>query len=95
MKTNPHEDLIGKHIVLVARPENFTSPTKNPNDCICGAKGDATAGRRLIANCPCCDGIQTLSEELCDCTEGHKIRVILPPDSTMRIRYIDTLGAIS
>ncbi len=87
---NPHEDIIGKHVHLFARPENFTPPTKNPDDCECGAKGDPKAGRLLIANCPCCDGIQTLVEELCDCPDPSyiKLRVVLPPDSTMRIRRI-------
>ena len=45
-----HEEIIGKHSHLFAKPENFTPPTKDPKDCICGAKGDPKAGRTLIAN---------------------------------------------
>ena len=92
-----HEELIGKHRHLFAKPENFTLPTKNSEDCICGAKGDPKAGRTLIANCPCCDGVQILVEELCDCPNPSyiKFRVVLPPDSTLRIRHIEKAKEIS
>lgn len=92
-----HEDIIGKHIHLFAKPENFTPPTKNLKDCICGAKGDPKAGRTLIANCPCCDGVQILVEGLCDCSDPSyiKFRVVLPPGSTMRIRRIESVEAIT
>ncbi len=91
-----HEELIGKYVHLIAKPENYTPPTKNPKDCICLAKGDSEAGRLLIANCPCCDGVQFLVEEICNCPPGaHKIRVILPPDSTLRIRRIESISVIA
>lgn len=88
------------HYHLFAKSENFIPPTKNPDDCICGAKGDPKAGRLLIANCPCCDGVQLLVEEACpkgvDCSNKAYIpmRVTLPPDRAIRIRYIDTMEPI-
>lgn len=90
-KGEPHYHLFGK---------NFTPPTKNPDDCICGAKGEENASRTLIANCPCCDGVQTLEERECPRGEACKnkayipMRVVLPPDTTMRIRYIDNVEPI-
>lgn len=90
-----YTDPIGKHTRLVAKPENFTPPTHNPDDCICGGGLPGSLGRTLIANCPCCDGVQILVEELCDCDGSlHKIRVILPPDDGFRIRYIDKVEPI-
>lgn len=89
------------HYHLFAKPENYTPPTKNPDDCICGAKGDPKAGRLLIANCPCCDGIQLLVQEECprgaDCKNKAYIplRVTLPPDNKLRVRYIDNVEPIS
>jgi len=81
---------------LVAKFENFTPPTHNPEDCECGAKGDPTKGRLLIANCPCCDGIQGLVWEECKCPEGaHRPKVTLPPNGTKRIRYINTVEPIT
>lgn len=93
----PHTDIIGKHTHLFAKPENFTPPTKNPDDCICGAKGDPKAGRTLIANCPCCAGVQILVTDLCDCPDPSfiKFRVVLPPDSKMRFRRIEKVEGIS
>ena len=89
------ELIIGKsHSILVAKPENFTPPTKNPDDCICEAKGVPGAGRLLIANCPCCDGVQILVWKICNCEEGHPMRVSLPPNTTMRLRYIDNTEPI-
>ena len=88
------------HYHLFAKLENYTPPTKNPDDCICGAKGDPKAGRLLIANCPCCEGIQRLVHGVCakgvDCPNKAYIpmRVTLPPDTKMRLRYIDTVGPI-
>lgn len=88
------------HYHLFAKPENYTQPTKNPDDCICGAKGDPKAGRLLIANCPCCDGVQTLVEMECprgaDCKNKAYIplRVTLPPDNKLRVRYIDNVEPI-
>jgi hypothetical protein len=91
-----HEELVGKHTHLFAKPENFTPPTKNPDDCVCGAKGDPNAGRRLIANCPCCDGVQILVVDLCDCPNPSfiKFRVVLPSNNTSRIRYIKNVEEI-
>jgi hypothetical protein len=86
-----HEDIIGKHTHLFAKPENFTPPTGDPKDCICGAEGDLTRGHSLIANCPCCVGVQILVVDVCDCDDPRfiKFKVILPPNSTMRIRRIE------
>lgn len=83
-------DPLGKHKHLFARPENFTPPTKNPDDCICGGDLPGAKGRSLIANCPCCDGVQILVEGLCECDDPSyiKMRVVLPPDTKMRIRRI-------
>ena len=91
-----HEDIIGKHVHLFAKPENFTPPTNNPDDCECGGHKSGGKSRALIANCPCCDGIQVLVEELCDCDNSSyiKLRVVLPPDSTMRIRRIQNVEEI-
>ena len=90
-------DANGKHKHLFAKPENFTPPTKNPDDCICGGGKPGATGHTLIANCPCCQGIQILVEDLCDCDDPSyiKVRVTLPPDTKMRIRYIDNVGPIS
>jgi hypothetical protein len=88
------------HYHLFAKAENYTPPTKNPDDCICGAKGDPKAGRLLIANCPCCDGIQGLVQEACprgiDCPNKAFIpmRVTLAPDTKFRFRYIDKIEPI-
>lgn len=84
------EEIIGKHTHLFAKRENFTPPTNDPRDCICGAEGDLTRGHSLIANCPCCSGVQILVVDTCDCDDPSfiKFKVILPPDSTMRIRHI-------
>lgn len=90
------EELIGKKVHLVGKPEDYTPPTKNPEDCICGAKGDPTAGRILIANCPCCDGVQVLRFDVCNCPEGtHVFKTTLPPNTTTRLRYIDNSGGIA
>lgn len=53
------------HYHLFAKPENFTPPTHKADDCICGGGLPGAKGRTLIANCPCCDGVQTLVEEAC------------------------------
>jgi len=89
-----HEDIIGKYVHLVARPENFTPPTKNPDDCICGAKGDENAGRILIPNCPCCAGVQVLVEELHDEPQRIKFLAVFSPNTTMRIRRIENAEEI-
>jgi hypothetical protein len=87
--------LTEKHRIYKAYPENFTPPTHNPDDCQCGGGKPGAVGRSLIANCPCCDGVQILVEEVCGCDGSlHKMRVILPPSSEMRIRYIDNVKAI-
>ena len=93
----PHEDIIGKHVHLFAKPENFTPPTNDPKDCECGGAKSGGKSRSLIANCPCCDGVQILVEGLCDCDDPSyiKFRVVLPPDSTMRIRRIENIEPIS
>lgn len=89
------------HYHLFAKIENFTPPTNNPDDCICGGGKPGATGRTLIANCPCCDGVQTLVEQVCPkgkvCENKAYIpmRVVLPPDTKMRIRYIDKTEAIS
>ena len=88
------------HYHLFAKPENYTLPTKNSDDCICGGGKPGATGRTLIANCPCCDGIQGLVQEACpkgvDCPNKAYIpmRVTLPPDTKMRLRYIDTVEPI-
>lgn len=82
------------HRGLLAKPENFTPPTWKPEDCICGAKGVKNAARTLIANCPCCDGMQTLVESDCNCDNPSHFRVILLPNATMRIRRIENVNAI-
>jgi len=90
-----HEDLIGKKTHIVAKPENYTPPTNDPDDCICGGAKSGGTMRTLIANCPCCDGVQLLKEEICECPpDAHKMRVILPPNSSFRIRYIDNIEPI-
>ena len=91
-----HEDIIGKHVHLFAKPENFTPPTNNPDDCICGGHKSGGKSRALIPNCPCCDGVQILVEDLCGCDDSSyiKFRVVLPPDSTMRIRRIENVQEI-
>jgi hypothetical protein len=70
-----HEDIIGKHAHLFAKPENYTPPTKDPKDCICGAKADTKSGRLLIANCPCCDGVQILVVGVCDCPSPSFVKL--------------------
>ena len=87
----------GRHKHLFAKPENYTPPTKNPDDCECGGGKPGATGRSLIANCPCCDGIQGLVEDFCTCDDSHymKMRVTLPPNNTLRIRYIDTVEPIT
>ncbi len=89
-----HEDIIGKHSHLFARSENFTPPTSNPQDCICGAKGDPEAGRLLIPNCPCCDGVQVLTQELCDCPDDSFVKVkavICSPNWIRRIENVEPI----
>lgn len=83
-----HEEIIGKYVHLVAKPENFTPPTNKPEDCICEAKGNPKAGRLLIPNCPCCDGVQLLVEELHDKPQRITFKMHISPNITMRIRYI-------
>jgi hypothetical protein len=92
----PHEDIIGKHKHLVGLPENRTQPTKNPDDCICGGGKPGATSRNLIGGCPCCAGTQVWTEKLCDCDNPSYIKftVTLPPDTKMRIRYIDTVEPI-
>lgn len=92
-----HEDIIGKHKHLFAKPENFTPPTNKEEDCECGGFKSGGKSRTLIANCPCCDGVQILVEGLCDCSDPSyiKLRVVLPPGSTMRIRRIESVEAIT
>jgi hypothetical protein len=92
----PHEDIIGKHVHLVAKPENFTPPTNNPDDCECDGYKSGGKSRTLIANCPCCDGVQILVEELCDCDNPSyiKLQVALPLGSTLRIRRIQNVEEI-
>lgn len=82
--SDPHAEIIGKYVHLVARPEDFTPPTGSPEDCICGAKGDSSAGRLLIANCPCCDGVQILREELYDVPQKVVYKAIFAPGMTIR-----------
>jgi hypothetical protein len=85
----------GPHKAYLAKPENYTPPTGNPEDCECGAKGDPKAGRWLIANCPCCDGIQRLVWEDCPCGGKHPVMTtVLPPDGAVRVRYIDNVSPI-
>lgn len=81
-------------------PDKVTSPTKNPDDCICqGGKPGATS-RFLIANCPCCDGIVTMVKKECPQGSGCEnkafipMRVSLPPDRKVRLRYIDNTEEI-
>lgn len=95
--TDIHEDIIGKHAHLFARPENYTPPTNKEEDCICGGFKSGGKSRTLIANCPCCDGVQILVEGLCDCPDPSfiKFRVVFPPDSTLRIRRIKNAEPIS
>lgn len=89
------------HFHLFAKAENYTLPTKNPDDCICGGGKPGATGRTLIANCPCCDGVQILVEEACPrgvaCSNKAYIpmRVTLPPNTTMRVRHIDNAEPIS
>lgn len=81
-------------------PDKVTPPTNSPNDCICGGGKPGATGRLLIANCPCCDGVVTFIEKTCprgvDCLNKAFIpmRVIPPPNTTKRIRYIDTTEPI-
>jgi hypothetical protein len=88
------------HYHLFAKPENYTPPTDKGEDCICGGHASGGKSRTLIANCPCCDGVQGLVHEACpkgvDCPNKAYIpmRVTLPPDKAMRLRYIDTAEAI-
>jgi hypothetical protein len=91
-----HEEIIGKHIHLFAKPENFTPPTKNPEDCICGGGWPGSTGRTLIPNCPCCAGVQGLVEDLCDCPDPSyiKFRVVIPPDMKFRIRRLENVEPI-
>ena len=92
-----HEELVGKHTHLFAKPENYTPPTNNPDDCICNGYASGGKSRALIANCPCCDGVQILVVDTCDCSDSNfiKFRVVLPPNNTMRIRRIETVEPIS
>jgi hypothetical protein len=83
------------HRALLVKRENYTPPTKNPEDCICGGGKPGATGRSLIANCPCCDGVQILVEGECNCNNPTHFRVILPPDTKMRVRYIDTEAPIA
>lgn len=91
-KTEPHFHLFY---------DKFTPPTNSPDDCICGGGKPGATGRTLIANCPCCDGIQTLVNKECPIGEACNnkayipMRVTLPPDTTMRIRYIDRVEPIT
>lgn len=80
-----HEEIIGKYIHLVAKSENFTPPTKKPEDCICMAKGDPKAGRIMILNCPCCDGVQILVEELHDEPQRIKFKTYISSNTTMKM----------
>ncbi len=91
-----HEDIIGKHSHLFAKPENYTPPTNKEEDCICGGFKSGGKQRALVANCPCCDGVQILVEDLCDCPDPSfiKFRVVLPPGNTMRIRRIQSAEVI-
>jgi hypothetical protein len=91
-----HEGLIGKHTHLFAKPENFTPPTGKEEDCICGGFKSGGKSRALIANCPCCDGVQVLVVDVCDCEDPSfiKFRVTLPPDNETRIRRIKNVEAI-
>lgn len=83
------------HGAYLVKPENFTPPTKNLDDCICGGALPGAMGRNLIANCPCCAGVQTLVWGECDCDNPSHFRVVLPPDSTWRVRLIDNVEPIS
>lgn len=80
--------------------KDFTSPTKNPDDCICGGGKAGATGRTLIANCPCCDGVQTLEERACPkgktCENKAYIpmRVVFPSSGIARFRYIDNVEPI-
>jgi hypothetical protein len=86
-----YEDITGEHTTLLAKSENFIPPTKNPDDCICGGGKSGATGRTLIANCPCCDGVQVLVVGICPCGGKHPImKVYLPPDTNFRVRYIDS-----
>lgn len=92
-----HEEIIGKHTHLFAKPENYTPPTNKEEDCECGGFKTGGKKRALIANCPCCDGVQILVVDTCDCPDPSfiKFRVVLPPDSKMRIRRIENVQEIS
>lgn len=83
------------HRALIGKPEDFTPPTWNPDDCICGGKVPNATLKNLIANCPCCAGVQILREGECDCDNPSHFRVTLPPNASMRIRYINKIEAIS
>lgn len=91
-----HEEIIGKHTHLFAKPENFTPPTNKEEDCICGGFKSGGTSRSLIANCPCCDGVQLLVVDLCDCPDSRfiKFRVVLPPNTSMRVRRIENVEPI-
>lgn len=88
-------DDVTKHWAYRGHPEDFTPPTKNPDDCICGGSKPGATGRLLIANCPCCDGIQLLRWEECPCDNPSHFRTTLPPKTSMRLRYIDKVEGIS
>jgi len=92
-----HEKLVGKHTHLFAKPENFTPPTNNPDDCECGGAKPGAIGRHPIPNCPCCDGVQILVVDVCDCPDPSfiKFKVIVPPNFSSRIRLIESVEPIS
>lgn len=89
-------EVVGKHTHLFAKPENYTPATNKEEDCICGGFASGGKSRTLIANCPCCDGVQLLVEDLCDCPDPSyiKFRAVLPPGG-MRIRRIVCVEPIS
>ena len=46
--------------------DGYKPPTGNPDDCICGAKGNPDVGRNLLF-CDCCDNVPTFKQVPCDC----------------------------
>jgi hypothetical protein len=86
------DDIIGAHTRWVAN--EFVPPTNKGEDCICGGFASGGKSRAMINGCECCDGYQTYREEICPCDgtalyHKTKLTVTLPPDTTIRIRYID------
>jgi hypothetical protein len=93
--TRVYERVEGEHKTYLAKPENYTPPTNNPDDCICGGGKPGATGRTLIANCPCCAGVQSLVWDVCPCGGKHPVMTIVAsPETALRLRYIDSVEAI-